>query len=302
MRETHTLNLRRLEHLVAVAEEGSLAAAARRVHLSQPALTRSIQALEAEAGMALVDRSARGVTLTAAGKMATERARRILFETRCLARDLMLTQQHEMGGVEFGVGPFSAATLLPEVLCALQRDWPKLRVKAVVGDGPALFAALRAEQLDFVVVDHRTIPVGEDLEARRLAREEVGCFARRNHPLGRRDVSVAQIHEAVLVSVLFPDHAREQLRKALRCRPGENVPFQVESNDVSALAYLASRSDAVLIAPKRALATQLRSGDLVQLSVPDMRSMVAQFSIARLTPRTLSPAAERAVAAFVAVV
>lgn len=302
MRETHTLSLRRLEHLVAVADEGSLAGAARRVHLSQPALTRSIQALEAEAGMALVDRGTRGVTLTAAGRMATERARRILFETHCLARDLMLVQQHEIGGVQFGVGPFPAATLLPEVLCAMQRDWPKLRVKAELNDGPALFASLIAEQLDFVVVDHRTIPRGTDLEVQRLAREHVGCFVRPGHPLHGRDVTVAQLRQSLLTSVLFPDQAREQLRKSLRCRPGENLPFQVESNDFGALVYLTCRSDAVLIAPARGLAAELKAGDLVPLSLPDMGRMVAQFSIVHLASRTLSPAAERAVAAFVAAV
>src|SRR3954468_15583695 len=57
------LNLKRLEHLIAVVEAGSLAAGARRVHLSQPALTRSIQALEAQAGLPLCERGPRGVKL-----------------------------------------------------------------------------------------------------------------------------------------------------------------------------------------------------------------------------------------------
>ena len=60
----HEINSRRLTHLIALAEEGSFARAAERVHLSQPALSRSIQALEDELGMKLFDRAARGVAMT----------------------------------------------------------------------------------------------------------------------------------------------------------------------------------------------------------------------------------------------
>ena len=124
------MNLKRLEHLIAVAEEGSVAGAARRVHLSQPALTRSIQALELEAGMPLCDRGTRGVMLTAAGRMVVERARRILFETRCLTRDLTLVRQHVIGNVHFGLGPYSVAR-------SIEITWPSgivQKLNSVRGD------------------------------------------------------------------------------------------------------------------------------------------------------------------------
>ena len=76
----HDMTVRRLSHVVALAEAGSFARAADRVHLSQPALSRSIQAIEAELGLRLFDRAARGVTITQAGKRIVERARRVLFE------------------------------------------------------------------------------------------------------------------------------------------------------------------------------------------------------------------------------
>lgn len=92
----HEVNSRRLGHLIALAEEGSFARAAERVHLSQPALSRSIQALEEEVGMKLFDRAARGVAMTAAGRLLVERARRVLFETRCLFRDVELLKAHAL--------------------------------------------------------------------------------------------------------------------------------------------------------------------------------------------------------------
>ncbi|SDC08696.1 transcriptional regulator, LysR family [Cupriavidus sp. YR651] len=301
MQSAHTMNLKRLEHLIAVAEEGSLASAARRVHLSQPALTRSIQALEEEAGVMLFDRGARGVTLTSVGQMVTERARRILFESSCLARDLTLIRQHEIGSVQIGLGAFPAAILLPEMLCAIHRDWPKLRIATEVSNPAALLAALHAERLDFVVVEHRTVPMSAELESRRLPPESAGLFVRAGHPLADGPVSLAALRAAALVSVVFPPETHERLRKLLRCKPGEDLPFQVESNDFRALTYLVRHADVVLLAPARAVHAELEAGALVPLSVPELPDVTMQFAIVRLAQRTLSPAAERAVAAIDAV-
>lgn len=298
MHGAHIVNLKRLEHLISVSEEGSLAGAARRVHLTQPALTRSIQALEDEAGMALFDRGPRGVTLTAAGRMMKERAQRILFETRCLARDLSLMQKHEIGSVQLGMGPYAAAMLLPEVLSALHRDWPKLKLRAEVNSPPALFAALEAEDLDFLVVEAGTIPAGAELEVHKLAPEPAGCFARPRHPLCARTATLAQLRETALVSVVFGGSGDNRWRKLLRCKPGDPLPIQVQSNDLHALVHLVRHSNAVLFAPVRAVRHELAVGTLKQISVDDMPGGTLQYCIVHLTQRTLSPAAARAAAAI----
>lgn len=290
------MNLKRLEHLVAVAEEGSLAAAARRVHLSQPALTRSIQALEDEAGVALFDRGARGVTLTTVGRMVIERARRVLFESGCLARDLALVRQHEIGSVQIGLGAFPAAILLPELLCQLHRQWPKLRIATEVSHPAALLDALRAERVDFVVIEQSTVPTAAELEIMRLPAESAGIYGRVGHPLAGRLVSLAMLREAALVSVVFPPETHERLRRLLRCKPGEAVPFQVESNDFRALTHLVRHADALLLAPARAVREEMESGRLVALDVPELPPVTMQFAAVWLAQRTLSPAAARAVA------
>lgn len=296
------MNLKRLEHLVAVAEEGSLAAAARRVHLSQPALTRSIQALEDEAGAVLFDRGARGVTLTTVGRMVTERARRILFESGCLARDLALVRQHEIGSVRIGLGAFPAAILLPELLSQLHRQWPKLRIATEVSHPGALLDALHAEQVDFVVIEQSTVPTAAELEVVRLPGGPGGVYVRAGHPLAAGPVSLATLREAALVSVVFPPETHERLRKLLRCKPGEDLPFQVESNDFRALTHLVRHADALLLAPARAVREELvEAGRLVALDIPELPEITMQFAIVRLAQRTLSPAAERAVAVIEAV-
>ena len=85
------------------------------------------------------------------------------------------------------------------------------------------------------------------------------------------------------------------LRRMLRCKPGEDLPISVQSNDFRALCQLAGELDVVLLAPVRALANEIESGNLVQISVPEFGPLQTRFSIVHLAQRTLSPAAERAI-------
>lgn len=84
------MDLRRLSHFIALVEEGRFAPAAERVHLSQAAFSRSIQALEERVGMQLVDRGPHGITLTQAGDVVLRRARELVFDSSCMMRDLAL--------------------------------------------------------------------------------------------------------------------------------------------------------------------------------------------------------------------
>nr|5XXP_A Chain A, LysR-type regulatory protein [Cupriavidus necator]5XXP_B Chain B, LysR-type regulatory protein [Cupriavidus necator] len=72
------MEFRQLKYFIAVAEAGNMAAAAKRLHVSQPPITRQMQALEADLGVVLLERSHRGIELTAAGHAFLEDARRIL--------------------------------------------------------------------------------------------------------------------------------------------------------------------------------------------------------------------------------
>lgn len=82
------MNLKQLEYFVAIAEEGQITAAARRLHISQPPLSYELRELERELGTQLVQRGPRGVTPTEAGRLLYERARRILAMTAATAREV----------------------------------------------------------------------------------------------------------------------------------------------------------------------------------------------------------------------
>ncbi|CAG9217335.1 LysR family transcriptional regulator [Paraburkholderia tropica] len=293
------MNLRQLEHVIALAEEGSFARAAQRVHLSQPALSRSIQSIEDDLGMALFDRTTREVQITPAGEMVVRRAKKVLFEARCLVRDVDLLRDHGMSAVSFGAGPYPAAMLLPAALDELARHHPQLRINAAVDNWKNLLDALHAETLDFLIVDIRGAQPTSEVDVMALPRHQAAWFVREGHPLaGRAGLDAQALHAYPVVSVPLPDPMREALRKWLRYAPNHELEFHLVCNDVHVLQEYARKTDALLLLTTHAMSDPARMAGLVPLSLPTRSPLWLQFGIVHLAGRTLSPAAEQAIGAF----
>jgi DNA-binding transcriptional LysR family regulator len=280
-RSTDFMNLRQLEHVVALAEEGSFARAAQRVHLSQPALSRSIQTIEEHLGMVLFDRTTREVLITAAGQTVD------------------LLKHHDIGSVSFGAGPYPAALLLPAALHALAHDHPKLRVNATIDNWQNLLGLLHAERLDFLIVDIRGVPSSSELEVISLPRHRVAWFARNGHPLTLHETNdVRQLAGYPIVSVPLPETMRESLRKWLRFPPQQEIEFHLICNDVHLLIEYARKTDALVLLTEHAGQELDRTAGLTALSVPSRSPLWLQFAIVHLAGRTLSPASEQTIAAI----
>ncbi|WP_321933275.1 LysR family transcriptional regulator [Paraburkholderia sp. J8-2] len=292
------MNLRQLEHVVALAEEGSFARAAQRVHLSQPALSRSIQAIEEKLDMVLFDRTTREVQITPAGETVVRRAKKVLFEARCLVRDVDLLRNHCIGSVSFGAGPYPAAMLLPAVLDMLAQRHPQLRIDARIDNWKNLLDALSSETLDFLIVDIRGAPPVSEISVIPLPRHRVAWYVREGHPLAQFETLEArQLQAFPIIAVPLPDTMRNALRKWLRYAPGHELEFHLVCNDVNVLQEYARKTDALLLLTSHAFWNPARMAGLVPLSLPAHSPLWLQFCIVHLAGRTLSPAAEQAIRA-----
>jgi DNA-binding transcriptional LysR family regulator len=100
-----SVSLDQLSYFVAVAEEGNIGRAARRLHISQPPLTRQIRQLESELGVELFLRTPRGVQLLPAGQALLPRVRRVLAEVVALGESLRDTSERREGHAEAGPPP-----------------------------------------------------------------------------------------------------------------------------------------------------------------------------------------------------
>ena len=290
------LDLRRLNHLVALADECHFARAAERVHLSQPAFSRSIQLLESQIGMRLFDRETGVVKPTPAGAFLIERARRLLFDARSLQRDTQLYRDAALGDIAFGAGPFPAATVMPRVMSELRQRYPRVGMRLEISNWELLHDRLHAEDIEFFVADVRTAPADPKLQVTSIGRQISHLFVRGGHPLAGLTCTFAQAWKYGLATTKVPLAVLQRLAPLLGLEPGELPEPAVECDDLSLLRALAATTDTVVALSAESCRAELSAGTLVQLRVKDLPDVYSEMGVVTLTNRTPSPMAQHAIA------
>jgi DNA-binding transcriptional LysR family regulator len=291
-----TMNLRQMRHVVALADERNFNRAAQRVHLSQPAFSRSIQTVEAALGLKLFDRGTLEVTCTAAGALVIAHSRKLLFDSSCLERDVNLFRNGLLGDLNFGVGPFPAATLLPKLMVALRQRYPAVNSRVEVNNWRYLVQHLRAEELDFFVADIRDVTNDSDLTVQRIGQQQGSFYVRTAHPLcGDMAINASAMATYGLASVRLPAEVKDQLRQLLRLENNAALPITVECDDVHLLKHIALASDTVLASTDEAVCAEVKSGQLHKLALVNAPPLHTAMGIVSLKGRSHSPIAEFAV-------
>jgi DNA-binding transcriptional LysR family regulator len=289
------MDLRRWAHIVAVADCRSFIRAAEQVHLSQPALTRSIQAAEAELGLLLFDRRSNDVAATPAGEFVVARARQLVFDSRCVERDVDLYRDRRLGDVAFGVGPFPAATFLAPLLVGVQQQHPTIGVRVQVGNWQLLVERLLKEDIEFFVADTRDLPSNPLLQIRHLPPEPGGFYVRTAHPLPeRRPVAVRQLWSYGVAAVRLPQEVRLTLAGLLGLESSA-MSLALECDDVQVLKSTALACDLVLASPHRAVETEVAAKALRAVAVADLPPLFSLPGLVTLRGRTPSPMAEHVI-------
>jgi DNA-binding transcriptional LysR family regulator len=274
------MDLKRWSHIVAVAERRSFARAAELVHLSQPALSRSIQAAEAELGLRLFDRGGQNVVPTRAGEFVVE-------------RDVGLYANRGLGDTAFGIGPFPAVTFLPALLAGVRRDFPAIGVRVEVSNWQLLLQRLREEDIEFFVAETRDLPVDPALKVRALRHEPGGFYVRADHPLARRrSITLEQVWTHGVASVRLPQPVRATLARLLGLAAPADLSMALECDNVAVLKAVALDSDVVLAAPHAAVASEIADGALQALAVTGLPPLASTMGVVTLRGRTPSPMAD----------
>lgn len=150
--EGEKVNLRTLRYFVAIADAGSITAAAELVSVAQPALSRQLRELEADIGVPLLIRGARGVRLTPDGVTFYESAVRILSETARVRQQLSSRPNARQQQVTLGVSPTLAGLLLPGLLGNCLSSDMELRLKAREGFTPELINWIEKGIVDLAIL------------------------------------------------------------------------------------------------------------------------------------------------------
>lgn len=293
------MDLRRLQHLLALDELRHFARAAEQVHLSQPAFSRSIQALERELGQKLFERGPGAVRPTPAGAFLLQRARQLQFQARQMHRDMALYGRSELGETAIGAGPFPAATFMRDAVAALRQAHPALKLRVDVGNWVRLLEQLRAEVLEFFVAELRELPVDCALHVTPLGVQPGGFYVRRGHPSARARWTVATLWAQGVATTRLPLAVKQALARVLGLPPGELPSLVLECDDVELLRQVAFATDTVVGLTEAAAEADVAAGRLRRVNPEGLPPLHAHMGLVRLQGRTPSPAAERAMAEVV---
>lgn len=146
------LKLRDLSILLAVAQAGSMAKAARQLAVSQPAVSKAIADIEQVLGVSLLDRSPRGVEPTEYGRALMRRGTAVFDELRQGVREIEFLADPTTGELRIGAGEFVAGTLVSRVIEQLSQRYPRVVFHVHLGERVGLLRALRERRVELVIV------------------------------------------------------------------------------------------------------------------------------------------------------
>ncbi|MEU1730049.1 LysR family transcriptional regulator [Streptosporangium sp. NPDC020145] len=161
------LDVVRLRVLAAVARHGSVTAAARELHYSQPSVSHHLARLEAETGAKLIQRAGRGIRLTEAGRLLAERAAEIVGRIDSAAAELSAHVGLRAGRVRLAAFPAALGTFVPGAVSLLAREHPGLELRLTETEPHEALRMLRAGHVDVAVVFHHS-GTGAEAEGVRL--------------------------------------------------------------------------------------------------------------------------------------
>jgi DNA-binding transcriptional LysR family regulator len=271
------LKLRQVQHAVTLARSGSYSAAAERLNLSQPALSRSIQALEALLGATLFDRTPTGVVPTSIGRLVIEQGAALLAGANGLEREVKLALGLETGSLAVGAAPYAADICVGTACGRLALASPALAIDVRVGDWTYLTELVLSGELDIAVAELTIAAEDSRLEVQALPQHAGHFFCRAEHPLaGRESVSLADTAAFPLVTSSLPRRFPD-LRTAIRVDT-----FRLARDIVLA-------SNALGIATPSQIMTEQRQRHLVLLPIA-LPWLHSNYGFIRLRGRTPSPA------------
>ncbi|ARP86569.1 LysR family transcriptional regulator [Bordetella genomosp. 9] len=211
------LSARHLRAFVALAEEKHFTRAAQRCHLTQPAFSALIRAIEDAAGMRLFDRTTRHVELTAEGRILEASARRLLADFDLVMEDLRDHAARRRGRVAVAALPSLAAGWLPPILADFHRAYPGIALTLRDALLDACLDMVRNGEVDFAVAARRADM--SDLDSEFLHADRFHLVCRDDHPLAAQPaVTLAQVVKWPLIQLAPNSSVRQHLDAALARR------------------------------------------------------------------------------------
>ena len=280
------MTLVQLRHLISLAQTGSFSKSAVALFLTQPALSRSIRAIEGELGQALFDRIGRRSELTPFGREVVERARQIVLAADDLRDSGRQMARGQAGSLRIGLGSGPGAMLMTPLMMLVATEHPGLQLDISRGRTELLVQSLRERALDALVLDARSFAPAPDLHLGKAFEMRGAFLCRRGHPLTRKrgGVTFEQLRAYPIASTPLSEEVARTLveRYGPAAHPAQCVTLRCE--EIPSLVEVARRSDAVLLTIRAA------GPDLAELTLKPALAANARLAIVTLAGRSEAPA------------
>lgn len=190
------MNLNRAQYILVILEEGSISAAARRLFISQAALSQAVRYVEEEVGLPVLERGRGEVKLTYAGERYVETVRQMLLLDRSFRNEIDEMKKEQSGQLRFGIPSQTGSKVIPSVFSVFQEAWPSIRLKITEKGSPELMRLIRQGELDLALI--RTAIKEKGITYLQLQKSQMGVLAGKgsslyqNYPNGTEiDISQA---------------------------------------------------------------------------------------------------------------
>lgn len=283
-----TLRLHQLRALVGVVEHGGIRAAARQLHISQAALTKSLRQLEEDAGLPLLVRSPRGVSLTEDGQRLFARARLVTRQLDLADEELRQAAGDPQGQVSVALTPYLTLQHLGQAFRWFRQRYPRVSVELVEGLVSRVVPRLRDGSLDLAIVaDTGDLPEGE-FHSQHVLSTRQHIVVRRGHPVLAKPTPQALAElEWVLTG---PRDGRKSSRlREIFTRAGAEPPQQILFCETLAAMSLLRSCDVVGIVPADLL-DQPECRDLAMVEQPALDPGELQLRLLTRPDAPLAPA------------
>lgn len=295
------MDYRRIQLFLAAARRGNLTEAAAELEISQPALSKSLKALEKSLGVRLLERGRFGVTPTPYGEALLAHGSAMEAELRNAIGAIDALKGATRGHVLLGCGPTEATRLLPQALLRLMQSHPDLKVSVLYGLNEALMPWVRQGEVDFALSSVPGRPTDPELAHEQLFAETGAVVARAGHPLARRrSVTAADLAQQRWVLPRRRELERlafDDLFTAHQLQPPEAA---VETTSTVLMKSLVMQSDILTFIPRELIHWEERAGQLLALKVAGS-DWVRAVGITRRRRGSLSPASRLLIDALKAV-
>lgn len=268
-----------LRNAVVLDEHRNFARAANALYISQPTLSRRIQALESAIGERLFDRQARTVIPTPAGEIVLKYARAIHASSQALQEEISRYQGLLEGSLKIGSGPYVASGLLAPTINLFNKKYPNIYIETIVDIWSNLPDRMLRESFDFILAEISELEDSRNFDLIELNTHPGFLYCRKDHPiLKQAHVAMEDVAQFPLIAPVIPVRLAilfdSLFSSNVKADPSSRTWERITANDQAMIKALVLSGDGIGIGTFGTLAPEIDAGiySALPLRIPELKS------------------------------